>query len=80
MAIEIRTGIKCEYQCDTCGIGYIEQRNLGESQFVIECQKYQCTGTYQLVNETEFTYEQKIPDPIDKEPATEEPIEEPIEE
>lgn len=70
MAIEIRTGIKCEYSCDTCGIDYLEQRIKGEPQFFTSCQQRGCAGTYQLVNETEFTYEQVVPDPIVEETPT----------
>lgn len=69
MAIEIRTGIKCEYQCDTCGISYLEQRIKGEPQFFTACQNFGCTGTYELQNETEFTYEQVIQDPVVEEPT-----------
>lgn len=69
MAIETRTGIKCEYTCDTCGINYLEQRNLGEPQFFTACQKFGCTGEYQLINQTEFTFEQEVPDPIIEEPS-----------
>lgn len=61
MATETKTGIKCDYICDACGITYQEQRNLDENQFFTACQKAGCNGTYQLVNETEFTYEQELP-------------------
>lgn len=64
MAIEIRNGIKCEYMCNTCGINYLEQRNIDEPQFFTSCQKFGCSGVYELINQTEFTYEQYIPDPI----------------
>lgn len=64
MAIEIRNGIKYEYICSSCGINYLEQRNINEPQFFTSCQKLGCDGVYELTNQTEFIYEQVIPDPI----------------
>lgn len=64
MAVEIRTGIKCSYICNTCGISYLEQRNLTDPQFFTSCQKSGCNGDYELVNQEEFTYEQVVPDLI----------------
>lgn len=69
MTTEIRTGVRCEYVCDTCGIDYIEQRPTTDSQYYVKCQKLLCTGTYELVNETEFTYEQEVPDPVVETPT-----------
>jgi hypothetical protein len=60
MTIEIRTGVKCTYKCGTCGIGYTEQRDLQEPQFFTECQKSGCFGVYQLISQTEYTYEQYV--------------------
>lgn len=76
MVIEIKNGIKSEYICNICGVSYIEQRNLNESQFFIKCQNFGCSGDYELVSETEFTYEQYIEDPIIEEPINTEIIEE----
>lgn len=64
MATITQTGIKCEYKCSLCGIDYSEQRLLGEPQFFVNCQKIGCAGQYELVSETQFTYEQEIPDPM----------------
>jgi hypothetical protein len=60
MTIEIRTGVKCIYKCGVCGIDYIEQRNFQETQFFINCQKSGCFGVYELISQTEYTYEQYI--------------------
>jgi hypothetical protein len=62
MTTEIKTCIKCEYKCDTCSIDYSEQRNVNELQFFTKCQAFNCSGTYVLVSQTEYTYEQEIPD------------------
>lgn len=72
MTIEIRTGIKYEYKCDTCDISYIEQRYPHEPQFFINCQNFNCSGLYTLVSETEFNFEQEVPEPeiIDVEEVT----------
>lgn len=61
MTIEIKTGIIYEYECPVTKYKYTEQRNLGEPQFF----KQSPAGfDYVLVNQTEFTYEQEIPDVI----------------
>lgn len=64
MAIQAKTGIKCEYRCNVCNIDYSEQRNPGEPQFFVNCQNFQCTGVYELLSETEFTYEQEVYEPV----------------
>jgi hypothetical protein len=71
MTIEIKTGIRYEYECPETKYKYIEQRNLGEPQFVT---KSPAGFDYVLINQTEFTYEQEIPDIV-----VEEIIEEPTE-
>jgi hypothetical protein len=64
MTIQIKTGIKCKYTCSVCGIDYSEQRDITESQFFTTCQNFGCSGTYELINSEEFTYEVDIPEPI----------------
>jgi len=61
MTTEIKTGIRYEYKCSVTGDTYVEQRNVNELQFVT---KSPVDGDYILVNQTEFTYEQEIPEPI----------------
>jgi hypothetical protein len=61
MVIEIKTGIRYEYECSITGDLYIEQRNIGEAQFVTVSA---AGGEYVLVSQTEFTYEQEIPDEV----------------
>jgi len=63
MITEVRTCIKCEYKCNICHIDYIEQRNVNEPQFFTKCQVSNCNGIYILVSQTEYTYEQEIPEP-----------------
>ena len=63
----IKQGAKYEYKCTQCGEGYIEQRNLAEAQFYTVC--HSCNGTFELVNTTEFEYEQEVPDPVSVEPT-----------
>lgn len=69
MTIETRTNIKYEYECIECGNDYIEQRNLNEKQFVVQCPR--CNGDFKVVNTTESTYEVDIPEPIIIEEVTE---------
>ena len=60
MTIEIRTSVNCIYKCDTCGIEYTEQRGSQEPQFFTQCQKSGCSGVYELISQTEHTYEQYV--------------------
>jgi hypothetical protein len=61
MTIEIKNGIRFEYICPVTQNIYIEQRNVDEPQFVTQSP---AGADYILVNQTEFTYEQEIPEPI----------------
>jgi hypothetical protein len=69
MTIEIKTVIKYEYKCNACANDYIEQRNPGENAFFTKCTVGGCNGIFELVNQTEFTYEQEVPDPVIEEEA-----------
>lgn len=60
--IIIKKAARYEYKCADCKKDYVEQRHLDEPQFFTHCQ--QCRGIFELVNTTEFEYEQEIPDPI----------------
>lgn len=64
MTIQIKTAIKFNYICSVCNIDYSEQRDVGQEQFFINCQKAGCNGTYELIDSEEYTYEQDIPEPI----------------
>jgi predicted SprT family Zn-dependent metalloprotease len=64
MTIEIRTVIRYEYKCELCSQDYTEQRNLGEDAYFTKCTTPNCNGNFQLINQTESTYEQIIPDPV----------------
>jgi hypothetical protein len=68
MTIEIKTGVRYEYKCFVTGDIYVEQRNIDEPQFVT---KSPAGGDYILVNQTEFTYEQEVPEPEVFESVTE---------
>jgi hypothetical protein len=57
--METMTGIKYEYKCSITGESYFEQRKPGEPQFFT---KSYAGGDFILVSETEFTYEQEIPE------------------
>ena len=61
MATEIKTGIRYEYKCPVTGDTYVEQRNVDEPQFVT---RSPAGEDYILVSQTEFTYEQEIPEPM----------------
>lgn len=67
MAIKIKTGIRYEYKCSISGDIYVEQRNVDEPQFIT---KSPAGGDYILVNQTEFTYEQEVPEVTIFEPLT----------
>lgn len=60
MITETREGIRYEYICDICGISYIEQRDVGDEQIIVNCQKWDCTGKYEEVKQTSFAYERII--------------------
>lgn len=46
--------IRYEYECDSCGHDYVEQRNESDPQFFTTCNS--CgVGTYKITNETEVT-------------------------
>ena len=64
MAIETRTVIKYEYKCNICNYDYAEQRSPGEDVYFTKCNAAGCTGDYELVTQTESTYQQEIPDPV----------------
>jgi hypothetical protein len=75
MSIEIKTGIKCEYICLKCEHKYSEQRDITESAFFTTCNNFNCNEEYNLVSQTEYTYEVVIPDPVVEEAPEEEPTE-----
>jgi hypothetical protein len=58
MTIEIKTVIKYDYKCNACSSDYVEQRGSGENAYFTKCTVNGCNGTFELVNETESTYEQ----------------------
>jgi hypothetical protein len=64
MTIETKTVIKYDYKCELCSLDYVEQRGLGEDAYFTKCTMPSCDGNFQLVNQTESTYEQEIPDPV----------------
>ena len=72
MTIEIKTVIKYEYKCNICNNDYAEQRGINEDAYFTKCTVAGCNGIFELVNQTESTYEQEVPDPI----VAEEPVEE----
>jgi hypothetical protein len=76
MTIEIKTGIRYEYECPITGKLYTEQRNPGEAQFFTVSE---AGGEYVLLSETEFTYEQEIIEPVvvEEETPSEAPTEDP---
>ena len=61
MTTEIKAGIRYEYKCPISGDVYIEQRNVDEPQFVAQSP---AGADYILVSQTEFTYEQEVPEPV----------------
>ena len=69
MAIETKTVIKYEYKCNTCNHNYIEQRGPGENAYFTKCNVFGCIGDYELVTQTESTYQQEIPDPVEEAPT-----------
>jgi ribosomal protein L37AE/L43A len=72
MTIEIKTVIKYDYKCEVCFHEYVEQRGIGEDAYFTKCNIAGCNGNYNLVTQTESTYEQEIPDPVVEEIPVEE--------
>jgi hypothetical protein len=68
MSIEIKTVISYNYKCSTCNYVYNEQRNSGQDAFYTKCHSLNCTGNYELINQTEYTYEEEVADPIEETP------------
>ena len=71
MTIEIKTVIRYEYKCNACFHEYVEQRGLGEDAYFTKCNVANCSGDYELVTQTESTYEQKVPAPVVEETPAE---------
>ena len=71
MTIEIKTVIKYEYKCNACFHKYVEQRGLGEDVYFTKCNVANCSGDYELVTQTESTYEQKVSDLVVEETPAE---------
>ena len=60
--IEIRTAVTYQYSCIECGYLYSEQRDRGTLAFFTKCAV--CNNDYKTINETEYTYEVHLPDPV----------------
>jgi ribosomal protein L37AE/L43A len=71
MTIEIKTVIRYEYKCNSCSHEYVEQRGSGENAYFTKCNITGCSGDYELVTQTESTYEQEVPDPVVEETPAE---------
>jgi hypothetical protein len=69
MAIVIKTTYNYEYKCPQCGYLYSEHRSVGENAFFTKC--FVCESDFELINQSESTYEEEVPDPILVEEPTE---------